>query len=196
MRKNHRRNRGHRPLWMYLVYVILIGGIFGATTYARYTSQVTGIGTATVARFAVNSDVDNITVNVPNQVGESIETPFVVSNVVNGMISEVKLEYTIQAAFVCDVPFKYSLVDETVEGKGTRETVTDGAAGSSTSFINIGKGTMPMGDSTTHSYRLVITWPETANDANYAGSSNAVTLKVDISQADPSIKETEPSMAE
>lgn len=85
MRKNHRRNRGHRPLWMYLVYVILIGGIFGATTYARYTSQVTGIGTATVARFAVNSDVDNITVNVPNQVGESIETPFVVSNVVNGI---------------------------------------------------------------------------------------------------------------
>ena len=82
MRKNHRRNRGRRPLWMYLVYVILIGGIFGATTYARYTSQVTGIGTATVARFAVNSNVDErMTVAVPTEVGKSASTQFQVSDI-------------------------------------------------------------------------------------------------------------------
>jgi len=201
MRKNHRRNRGHRPLWMYLVYVILIGGIFGATTYARYTSQVTGIGTATVARFAVNSNVDErMTVAVPTEVGKSASTQFQVSNIdADGKVSEVALEYTTQVAFVGAVPFEFTLVDVTAENmkeNGKRVVLKAGVGDLTNLIIESEQGTMPMGVPTTHTYKLVVTWPETANNAEYAGSANAVTLKVDISQADPSIKETEPSMAE
>ena len=91
------------------------------------------------------------------------------------------------------------LVDMTAENmkkNGTRVVLKAGVGDPTNLIIDSEKGTMPMGLPTTHIYELVVTWPKEANDVVYAASTNAVTLKVDISQADPSIKETEPSMAE
>lgn len=193
MKRKRKQQNARRPLWMYLVYVILICGIFGATTYSRYTSQITGTGTATVARFAVNSNVnENMTVAVPTEVGKSETTPITISNIdADGKVSEVELEYTMQITSVGDVPFEYTLEDTTdtstegTKGKGTRVTLKEGVGDASNVVIDSETGTMPVGEKTVHTYNLTVTWPSSANDSSLAGSTNAAILKVDISQSNP-----------
>lgn len=190
MNSNHRKDRRRRPLWNCLVYVILICTIFGATTYSRYISQVTGTGSAMVARFAVDSNInENLTVAVPTEVNTSASTPIQISNMdAGGNVSDVALEYTIQIAFAGEVPFEFALVDTTADDmkmKGTRVTLKAGTGDAANLVIDSDTGSMPVADQTIHSYNLVVTWPATANDASFAGSVNAATVKAAIVQAEP-----------
>lgn len=192
-RTEDKRTGKHRPIWMYLVSVILICGLFGmAATYSRYTSMVTGTGTAQIARFAVDSNVnENMIVAVPTAVGESSTTAFQISNMdTGGNVSEVELEYNLQIISAGEVPFTFSLVDTTTEAmkaKGTRVTLNPGTENPANGTIDSSTGTMPMGDQTIHSYDLVVTWPSSVNDAALAGSTNAVALKVSIYQTEPGL---------
>ena len=146
------------------------------TTLAKYTSTVSASGTVGIARPVLNLQTKPVT-NTVNPVN-SMEVNFSVVNFENGVVNEVKLDYTI--SFVIDdsvtnsldIPLKLQLYD------GNNQEITLNSYNTAVESIS-----MPASTPTTHEYKLVVSWNGGDKSPNYAGLEKKIKISLDVVQA-------------
>lgn len=172
-----------RRILSYVLYLTLACVLVLGITYARYRSTVTGTGTASVARVALNSTADLSEDLKGMQPGESVKIDVAVSNVEEGnLTSEVTQDYSITVETTGNLPLKFTLVkkNSTAEGSYVKlDTPTVESNGNSTTWPG---GQMPHSVITTHDYVLTVQWPNDSKSDDYADEIDYITLTVDAKQ--------------
>lgn len=204
MKKNLTKSR----LMGYLL--LLTAASFGviSMSYARYTSQVTGTGTATVALWGSDATIQQFPVDVDGLTpGESQSFDFMITNTKDSKISQVAQEYSVKVETTGNLPLEFTLASTGSEPSGS-SFVNAGAGGklelNSENTAEATGGFLPHTDSVTHNYTLTVEWPTATattaadgsgtggidgiDDAKYADEIDLVTLTVSAVQALP--KET------
>lgn len=207
MKKNLTKSR----LMGYLL--LLTAASFGviSMSYARYTSQVTGEGTATVALWGSDATItQTFPVNVEALTpGGNQSFDFMITNTKEGKISQVAQEYSIKVETTGNLPLEFTLASKDPTGNASNDGsfVTTGAGGKLELNSNTAEATggfLPHTNLVTHKYTLTVTWPtatattaadgsgtggiDGSDDAKYADEIDLVTLTVSAVQALP--KET------
>lgn len=203
MKKNLTKSR----LMGYLL--LLTAASFGviSMSYARYTSQVTRTGTATVALWGSDATIEQ---KVPIDVdgltpGGSQSFDFMITNTKEGKISQVAQEYSIKVETTGNLPLEFTLAptdptDSAPNGSSFVNAGTDGKLElNSKNTAEATGGSLPHTDSVTHNYTLTVEWPTPTtaangsgtgsiggiDDAKYADEIDLVTLTVSAVQALP-----------
>lgn len=178
----------------YTIYFVLACALVSGVTYARYQTEVTGTGTASVAAVAMNSEID-LTNQLKDLVPGGTKTITFAVNNFDGSdskkVSEVSQEYSITINTTGNLPLQYELSGElsgTGEGAGTVVTKQAGGGSSLDSSLVWTGGELPHSTKTAHTYTLTVDWPADKNDSAYADEIDLVTLTVDAKQVKPESK--------
>lgn len=160
-------------------------------TYARYTTQVRGTGTASVAVWGTATEFTTPIQLDQLHPGTEVEFPFKVTNKNDGKISDVGQNYSITVKSTGNLPVVFRLTTDSSKGTagGTVAAApdplvfSDGAA-------EVKGGFLPHTTETVHAYILTISWPENdqnmnGTDAKYADEIDLVTLTINAQQAVP-----------
>ena len=168
------RNQNKRRAASYLLCFTMACTLVLGITYARYRSSVTGTGTASVARVALDSKADLSSILQRMTPGDSRNIDISVSNVKDGRTSEVTQDYSIIINTTGNLPLVYELAQKNSTGAGTYVT---------TSTIPKSDGnSRACSENTVHEYTLTVKWPTNSTDASYADEIDKVTLTVDSKQ--------------
>lgn len=164
----------------YLLYLSLAGTLIFGVTYARYSSTVTGTGTAEVAALEMNTTLD-LTDRLQDLVpGQPRTIEFKVTNFHGGLVSEVTQEYSVTVTTTGNLPLEFELTPPETGAEGTY--AAEASSGAST--VTWRGGSLPYGAATTHAYTLTVTLPS-GQAAGYADEIDLVTLTIDAQQAKP-----------
>lgn len=160
-------------------------------SYAHYTTQVSGTGTASVAVWGSATEFTTPVQLDQLQPGKEVEFPFTVTNKNGNKISDVAQNYSVTVKSTGNLPFVFQLTADSGKGTagGTAVTApdplvfTDGAA-------EVSGGFLPHTKETVHAYILTVSWPvdeqsTDSADAKYADEIDLVTLTVNAQQAVP-----------
>lgn len=164
----------------YLLYLSLAGTLFFGVTYARYSSTVTGTGTAEVAALEMNTTLD-LTGRLQGLApGEKRTVGFEVTNFLETSVSEVSQEYSVTVTTTGNLPLTFELTPSKTEAEGTFADAPSGAS----STVTWKGGSLPYGAATTHTYTLTVTLPS-GQAASYADEIDLVTLTINAQQTKP-----------
>lgn len=172
-----------RRVVAYLLYFSLACTLVLGVTYARYSSAITGTGSAHVA--AVELEL-----NEPLDLSEQLQgmTPgterklsFEISNAKGTSVSQVAQDYSITVNTTGSLPLIFTLAHSDSTTAGTYADTPSNAEGQP--VWTWSGGALPHSEEITHTYSLTVTWPAEQADAHYADEIDLVTLTVDAKQA-------------
>jgi hypothetical protein len=166
-------------------------GILNAS-FARYAAQISGEGTAIVAAWGSDTELNlDVSELAP---GQSKVFEFQITNQEGSQISHTGQNYSVAVNTTGNLPLEYSLFlvsgspaekgSFITDSKGTALTLTEGQAWAEGGFL-------PHSEAVSHVYRLEVSWPaaeETGTGsaiAEYADEIDLVTLTVSAEQAMP-----------
>jgi len=181
-----RRLTPGRAVW-YLLYLTIACMLVVSVTYARYSSDVHGHATATVAAVALDvtsaaSQLDLTAHLQKMHPGETRQIEFSVTNQKDGRISQVSQNYSIAVNTTGNLPLTYELAPISQNPEGT--CVQQNAITTDLTITWPG-GLLPVsGSSITHTYTLTVSWPSDQTDERYASEIDLVTLIIDSEQVD------------
>lgn len=147
-----------------LLCLVLVSFYMIGNLHAKYKTQASSSDSARVAKFTITENAGDLdqtkTLAISLAPGESKEYPVsVTSN------SEVAVEYSIKAE--CEyknLPLQFQMINS--DGK------------------EIESEEIPANDSTTRTYKLKVTWPETEKSPEYAGKTDMVAVTLQAVQKD------------
>lgn len=173
-----------RQILSYVLYLTLVCVLVFGVTYARYRSNVTGKGTAAVAKVVLNStaDLDNRLEGM--RPGEERKIDVEITNVLqDGTTSEVTQDYSVTVETTGNLPLEFTLEKKSADANGT---YVDTTAIESTENTKIWTGgQMQHTTIETHGYVLTVKWKENETSAEYADEIDKITLTVDATQSKP-----------
>lgn len=171
-----------RRIISYLLCFTLACLVVLGVTYARYKSSVSGIGTATTAKVALNSSADLSNVLKNMKPGESRDIDVSVSNqnLSENKVSEVTQDYTITVKTTGNLPLEFSLREKNLNGEGAY--VKQDPLNNGNNSVVWSGGQMPHSEIVTHDYTLSVKWTESNKDSAYADEIDKITLAVDAEQ--------------
>ena len=168
-----------RRIIVYLCCLSIVGLFAVGGTYARYTQDVQGQATGSVAAVALGGTLDLTSKLEGMRPGDSKTIGFTVSNKNDATVSEVVLNYSVSVETTGNLPLAYTLAPKSGGEAGTY--VESNASGRKWTG-----GALSLGDSdVTHTYLLTVTWPADKADESLADEIDLVTLTVDAQQAEP-----------
>ena len=170
-----------------LILITSASFVFLSFTYARYTAQAEGTGTASVALWGADSAIREIDVDVSTlSPGGSESFELIVTNTKNGKVSQTAQNYSIAVETTGNLPLKFSLAPTGEAPEGSRFVdVSGGLHFSGGKTAAAGGGFLPHTASATHAYTLTVSWPPDDTGAGYADEIDMVTLIVNAKQAVP-----------
>lgn len=163
----------------YLLFLVIACAVVLGVSFARYVTVVQGQGLGQVAGVALDVSGDGA-VDVTSQLrgmkpGDTRTVGFTVTNEKDGTVSEVAQEYSVSVETTGNLPLTYALTASGEAGSGSF------VGGSGLSWAG---GVLPYG-SASHSYTLMVSWPEDAAGSVFADEIDRVVLRVDAHQAAP-----------
>ena len=176
----------------YILLLTMVSLMVVSLSFARYSTQVSGMATASVAAwgadYTTSEQVSN-TIDISGLVpGGTQDYKFRIINEKDGKISEVAQSYSITVDTTGNLPLEFVLSLDpasTVQGK----TLVNSSAPAALTFTNnksvMEGGELPPAISSSHDYILTISWPEGQNGAVYSGEIDLVTLTVKAQQILP-----------
>ncbi len=171
-----------KRLPLFLAYLVLVTFSVTVASFSRYTVVRSASDTAVAAKVAFDYVPISATLNgtpIPSinggisigsvQPGSVLVYSFHIRNFKDADTSEVLMKYLISVSFDPSdkvIPLMYVLTPN-----GTYPSAGGG-------WIYLNHGTQ-----TTHSYTLTVIWPQSEDNAQYAGKAQSVRIKVDAEQA-------------
>lgn len=151
--------------------LLIILLIMGAVTLARYSSAITGTGTASVALYQNDAEFTLSTDDIPRHPGDNRIVNFKVTNTKDGKTAEVAqlYEFTIETAE--NIPFVFEL---SKDGGTSWKTVKANTKTDDTNVLKLGEQT--------DNWKIKITWPDTESDSKYANEIEYVKVRIHMSQ--------------
>lgn len=171
--------RKHLTVGRIACYLLLLAAacalVFG-TSYARFSSEAMGSGTASVAAAALNSRMDMSDRLEGIAPGETRTIAFQVTNQKeDGTISEVTQSYTITIETTGNLPLTYAL--------STGDTPdTDHALTNKRDALMWEGGILPHSVPATHTYMLSVSWPTGSASPYLADEIDLVAVTIDAQQ--------------
>ena len=156
-------------------------------SYARFTAQADGTAAASVAAWGNSSTAIDIHVNGLRP-GKTKDYIFSVTNMEDGVISEVWPYYSIGVETTGNLPVEFALTPEisSPDHGGTfAETGENGKLTLNNGMAVVKGGYLPHSVSVIHTYTLAVTWPEEQTGTEYADEIDLVTLTVSSEQTIP-----------
>lgn len=171
-----------RRIISYLLCFTLACLVVLGVTYARYKSSVSGTGTATTAKVALNSkaDLSNALKNMKPGESRLIDVSVSNKNPSDGKISEVTQDYTITVKTTGNLPLEFRLTAKNFNAAGIY--VNQDSPDKGDNSVVWSGGQMPHSDIVTHDYTLSVKWTESEKDSAYADEIDKITLAVDAEQ--------------
>lgn len=171
----------------YLFCLSAAGALVVGTTYAFYSSSVSGSAKAKTASFTLD-----VTDSQKNQVDLTAELTgmspssqnkkitFAVTNTKDGAVSEVAQEYSITITTTGNLPLTYEL-------QGADASAPEGSYVTAAGPLSWSGGLLPLSSSgsVTHTYDLTVTWPSNSADEKLSDEIDLVTMTIDAKQALP-----------
>ncbi|MFR7591070.1 MAG: hypothetical protein ACLUVC_06455 [Longibaculum sp.] len=158
--------------------LLLLGGLailltIGIATYARYSSSVTGTGTANVALYTNDATFTIPEDSIPSQPGETSTIDFSVTNTKENKTAEVAQTYQFYIETAGNLPFTFALSND--EGSSWKS-----ANGNETTEFN---PVPELGlNSEEHQWKLKMTWDKSENSDKYVDELDYVKIKVKMQQ--------------
>lgn len=143
----------------------------GAVTLARYSSAITGTGTATAALYMNDAVFTLSNDNIPRHPGDSRTIDFKVTNTKDAKTAEVAQTYEFTIETAENIPFEFAL---SKDGGTTWKNI---AANTKTNYKSVLGLTQQ-----TDSWKIKITWPDSASDSKYANEIEYVRVHIHMSQ--------------
>ena len=165
-----------RRVISYMIYFSLVCALVLGVSFARYYTQISGSGSASVAAVAMDSTIDLTDQLQDLEPGGTKAISFQVTNSKNGTTSEVAQEYTITLTTTGNLPLTYTL-----SGHVEREAPK---AADASPLVWSG-GQLPHTIKASHIYTLMVTWPEEQATAQYSDEIDWMTLSVEAKQVQP-----------
>lgn len=179
----------HLTTWRvvcYLLYFLGVCTLVLGVTNARYSTVVSGTGTASVAAVELELDTkQDLSVNlVGMKPGDSREIPFTVKNSKDSKVSEVTQEYSVIVETTGNLPLEYTLTVSSSDNKAYY--VAEGpSVGNDSNHREWTGGKFLHSTDSTHNYTLKVKWPEGEASEIYKKEIDLVTLTVDAKQVQP-----------
>jgi hypothetical protein len=164
----------------YLLCLALICAVMVGMSYARYTTAVSGSQTASVASVSMEGTTTQ-TVDISDlSPGQEKTMEFQVVNFSGDHVSEVAQDYTISVKTSGNLPLTFAL-----SGKDPTGSYAGGLSNSSGVWKTSSPGSLPAGNTASHTYALTIRWPGQASASDYSEEIDTVTLVIDAEQTIP-----------
>ncbi|MFR6486466.1 MAG: hypothetical protein ACLUQK_02715 [Clostridium sp.] len=152
-----------------LVFILLV---MGAVTLARYTSSVQGQGTATTALYQNNATFTLTGDDIPTHPNDSRTIEFIVSNTKENKTAEVAQIYEFMIQTAENIPFKFELSKD--NGSTWKEAKANVKTDYKDNILNLNEQT--------DTWKLKITWPDSASESTYTNEIDYVQIKVLMEQ--------------
>ncbi len=167
----------------YLLALAAVCTLVWGVTYARYRTDKKGAAKGTAATMALSVMDGSGELNLSDRLagmtpGETRTISFSITNTKDGVVSQVAQTYSIVLETTSNLPLTYNL-----SHTGQAEAGGSFAAGQAGSLTWTG-GRLPA-DAASHTYTLTVTWPSEKSGTWYMNEVDAVTLRVDVAQAQP-----------
>lgn len=177
----------------YLFCLSAAGALVVGTTYAFYSSSISGSAKAKTASFALDvtdskkSQVDLTAELAGMSPSQDKEITFAVTNTKDGTVSEVAQEYSITITTTGNLPLTYELHGADASAPEGSYVTAAGPLSWSGNPISWSGGLLPLSSSgsVTHTYVLTVTWPSDSTDEKLSDEIDLVTMTVDAKQALP-----------
>lgn len=151
--------------------LLIILLIMGAVTLARYSSAITGTGTASTALYQNDAEFTLSTDDIPRHPGDSRTIDFNVTNTKDTKTAEVAQTYEFTIETAENIPFVFEL------SKDGGTTWKPASANTKTDYKSVLGLTQQ-----TDNWKIKITWPESANDSKYANEIEYVRVHIHMTQ--------------
>lgn len=151
--------------------------------YARYITRSSGSDEARAAMGVYEFSLLD-SENSPMQAielenikpGGTYEYTIQLNNHKDGKVAEVSMEYYIEVETTGNLPLNYTL--KNAESNQTISKITSG------NTYRWNGENMQASQSSTHGYKLIVSWGEEHNDVAYASEIDMVILEIDVKQID------------
>ena len=158
--------------------LLLLGGLailltIGIATYARYSSSVTGTGTANVALYTNDATFTIPADSIPSQPGETSTIDFSVTNTKENKTAEVAQTYQFYIETAGNLPLTFALSND----GGNKWETTNG--NQTTAFQPAPEFGL---NSEKHNWKLRMTWYKSKNSDKYVDELDYVKIKVKMQQ--------------
>ena len=173
-----------RRVISYMIYFSLVCALVLGVSFARYYTQISGSGSASVAAVAMDSTIDLTDQLQDLEPGGTKAISFQVTNSKNGTTSEVAQEYTITLTTTGNLPLTYTLSGH-VEPQAAGAVVSEAPKAADASPLVWSGGQLPHTIKASHIYTLIVTWPEEQATAQYSDEIDWMTLSVEAKQVQP-----------
>ena len=151
-------------------------------TLARYVSESTADGDATVALFSPSWTYEDIDISGVKKPGERVEKNFEIRNYTeDNHLSEVCVRYKIVLKTTGNLPLHFALLDESALQLQSWDCA--GNSGECT-FEYESLSVFAPATKQSHGYKLLVEWNSEQNGAQFAGAVDAVCIEVEWSQGD------------
>ena len=151
--------------------LLIILLIMGAVTLARYSSAITGTGTASVALYQNDAEFTLSTDDIPRHPGDSRTIDFNVTNTKDTKTAEVAQTYEFTVETAENIPFVFEL---SKDDGATWKTVTANTKTDDKNILSLSEQT--------DNWKIKITWPDSASDSKYANEIEYVRVCIHLSQ--------------
>ncbi len=169
----------------YLFCLSAAGALVIGTTYAFYSSSVSGSAKAKTAAFALDvtdshqNQVDLTAELAGMRPSQEKEIAFVVTNTKNSTVSDVAQEYSITITTTGNLPLTYKL-------QGADISAPEGGYVTESGPLSWSGGLLPFSSSgVTHTYVLTVIWPPDDDDESLSDEIDLITMTIDARQALP-----------
>ena len=151
-------------------------------TFAKYVSESTADGDATVALFSPSWVSENIDISGVKKPGDRVEKNFEIRNYTeDNHLSEVCVRYKIVLKTTGNLPLHFALLDESALQLQSWDCA--GNSGECT-FEYESLSVFAPATKQSHGYTLLVEWNSAQNGAQFAGAVDAVCIEVEWTQGD------------
>lgn len=151
--------------------LLIILLVMGAVTLARYTTSLTGTGTATTALYQNDTEFTLTNDDMPTHPGDQRIVAFSVTNTKDAKTAEVAqiYEFTVETAENIPLEFAFSK-----DGGTTWKTASTNTKTNYQSVLGL--------TAQTDNWKIKIIWPDAADDSKYANEIDYVRIKIHMEQ--------------